>query len=511
MGWTYNWNSKDSENKLINIESESLILVFKRVYRRLESLYLHMMRSKKMMLFSIAYAIFAIIMTLSQWEGDPASGNAICRITRDAIATFGLLGFGASLFKDAQVLQVDGVLLGTLIKYWNPYAVLYMLLQIIYILFGIVASYGTNPIPALICMFGVLAYLASNAIIILSFITPYGNITWRIMEYAKDQLNDRGKETVEKTELRCSIASSIANKYKDHSLKMNGYPNHLFDKNDKDLNYFNIVIDNVNYETDETDGTHYELIVRIYVRIWDAILASSHAHGTSPMSMHGLSSWIMYGIGLNSESEEDNHAQKKKAVMFLGAWIYNVYVLQLRKVMVSIIEASEEEKENATKEFKRILKDRLGFLSEYMDVIFSYNELYHDTEMRIAAAKNGHDNGSETDGKPDELRDVNICGWIIITVICIYKTMDHYNKIPEFQKEEYERGIESFVNRNSSYLKLFIRNTDSNLASTVKWAVVVSGILENIAGMFPYEERPKIDDRFTLADKSERYLKQLLK
>lgn len=66
MGWTYNWNSKDSENKLINIESESLILVFKRVYRRLESLYLHMMRSKKMMLFSIAYAVFAIIMTLSQ-------------------------------------------------------------------------------------------------------------------------------------------------------------------------------------------------------------------------------------------------------------------------------------------------------------------------------------------------------------------------------------------------------------------------------------------------------------
>ncbi len=131
--------------------------------------------------------------------------------------------------------------------------------------------------------------------------------------------------------------------------------------------------------------------------------------------------------------------------------------------------------------------------------------------MRIAAAKNGDDNGSETDGKPDELRDVNICGWIIITVICIYKTMDHYNIIPKFQRTEYERGIKSFVNRNGSYLKLFIKNTDSNLASTVKWAVVVSGILENIAGMFPYEQRPEINDRFELADESVSYLEELCK
>ena len=319
--WSYNWDGwttgKRQEHSAI---SNGIIFVLRKQYRWFESTVLKILQSKKMLFFSIAYAIGVLVISVCKFDAIKTENewSVTSHIIRDLITSFGFVGLGVGLYKDAQAQRVDGVLLSNVIKYYNPYAVGYLILHIFYTFLGVVGSYNKNPVPALLCLVAVLAYLILNSIIIVGFMTPYGNVMIKTIEYAKKRLASGDKETIEKTELRRSIATSIADKYNEHSLRMDS-TNSLIAGEVLDLNWFGIIIDNIKFKE---NASKEKDTIRIYNSIWEALLSSRR----NIHSLHGLSAWIMYGIGIESTSLEDDSNQLKEARMFIGSWVYNIFL-----------------------------------------------------------------------------------------------------------------------------------------------------------------------------------------
>ena len=487
--WSYNWDGwttgKRQEHSAI---SNGIISVLRKQYRWFESTVLKILQSKKMLFFSIAYAIGVLVISVCKFDAIKTENewSVTSHIIRDLITSFGFVGLGVGLYKDAQAQRVDGVLLSNVIKYYNPYAVGYLILHIFYTFLGVVGSYNKNPVPALLCLVAVLAYLILNSIIIVGFMTPYGNVMIKTIEYAKKRLASGDKETIEKTELRRSIATSIADKYNEHSLRMDS-TNSLIAGEVLDLNWFGIIIDNIKFNE---NASKEKDTIRIYNSIWEALLSSRR----NIHSLHGLSAWIMYGIGIESTSLEDDSNQLKEARMFIGSWVYNIFLAHF----ANLIQWTQEESTlknwgdpigDEKKDFRKKLDKRLSFVTFYMHSMFEYTSLYHNTKERI------DNQGKITKKKPEEIRDVLITVWIFSIIICIYQSIKHFKVIPNYLEKEVDESISVFVKKNQRIVDYYYRQ--DNKDSLIKWALYVSVILEDIAGIIPYntpleEDNPEL-------------------
>lgn len=487
MSWSQNWDrwdlGKEKANKSV---LDVLVILLRKAYKGLKTIVLRLLRAKAMLVFSVIYAIVALIITICcsvASSTSNASDPVACLVIREVITSFGVIGLGVGLYKDVQAQRVDGILLGSVIKYYNPFGVGYLLLDLYYILLGIIASYTKNFVAPAICFLGIAAYLLFNAIIFVEFMTPYGDVLDKTLKYAENKLNTEGGETLEKTELRRSIAASIADKYNEHALRLNSpIPSVIEEK--IDLNYIVIILNNIRFEENPAS---VEETIRIYIRIWEALLSPRpNIH-----SIHGLSTWIMYGVGIESTSPVDEHARLKEARMFIAAWVYNIYVAHL----ANLIHWSDDETAinnwgydldnrlvDAKKEFRNKLDKRLMFITTYMLSMFEYASLYHNTKQRI-------DNSGEVTGqKPEELRDILINLWIFIIVICVYVSLKKYQWIPALLAGEFKESTDNFIQANKRILEIYKRQ--DNKESLIDWALYVSIILEDIAGIIPYGKRP---------------------
>ena len=93
-------------------------------------------------------------------------------------------------------------------------------------------------------------------------------------------------------------------------------------------------------------------------------------------------------------------------------------------------------------------------------------------------------NVSITKKKPEEIRDVLITVWIFSIIICIYQSIKHFKVIPDYLEKEVDESISVFVKKNQRIVDYYYRQ--DNKDSLIKWALYVSVILEDIAGIIPY-------------------------